>query len=122
MSGYWRQPEATAAALAPEGWLRTGDAGYLDRDGYLYICDRVKDMIISGGENIYPAEIENVLMRHPAVTAAAVIGIPHEKWGETPQAIVVSSSGNAVDEKQNVAFCLSQIRRATARERVCPTV
>src|SRR3546814_13192006 len=98
MSGYWRQPEATAAALAPEGWLRTGDAGYLDRDGYLYICDRVKDMIISGGENIYPAEIENVLMRHPAVTDAAVIGIPHEKWGETPKAIVVRSSGNAVDE------------------------
>src|SRR3546814_1344488 len=77
MSGYWRQPEATAAALTPEGWLRTGDAGYLDRDGYLYICDRVKDMIISGGENIYPAEIENVLMRHPAVTDAAVRSEEH---------------------------------------------
>src|SRR3546814_14070582 len=103
MSGYWRQPEATAAALAPEGWLRTGDAGYLDRDGYLYICDRVKDMIISGGENIYPAEIENVLMRHPAVTDAAVIGIHHDNRGETTKAIVVRPSGNAVDEQPNMA-------------------
>src|SRR3546814_19037980 len=109
MSGNWRQPAATAAALTPEGWLRTGDAGYLDRDGYLYICDRVKDMVISGGENIYHAEIENVLMRHPAVTDAAVIGVPLEKWGETPKAIVVSTSGNAVEEKQIVASCGTQL-------------
>lgn len=109
MSGYWRQPEATAATLTPEGWLRTGDAGYLDQDGYLYICDRVKDMIISGGENIYPAEIENALMRHPAIADAAVIGVPHEKWGETPKAIVVGSPGCALDEQQIVAFCRTQL-------------
>lgn len=109
MSGYWRQPEATAATLTPDGWLRTGDAGYLDPDGYLYIRDRVKDMIISGGENIYPAEIENVLMRHPGIADAAVIGVPHAKWGETPKAIVVRASGQAADEQQIVAFCRGQL-------------
>jgi long-chain acyl-CoA synthetase len=109
MSGYWRQPEMTAATLTPEGWLRTGDAGYLDQGGYLYIRDRVKDMIISGGENIYPAEIENVLMRHPAIADAAVIGVPHEKWGETPKAIVVRASAQPADEQQIVAFCRTQL-------------
>ena len=98
MKGYWRNPEATAECF-PEGrgadgrgWFRTGDAGYL-RDGYLYIHDRVKDMIVSGGENIYPAEIENVLMSHPAVADAAVIGVPSERWGETVKAIVVDAPG-----------------------------
>jgi long-chain acyl-CoA synthetase len=109
MSGYWRQPEATAAALTPDGWLRTGDAGYLDRDGYLYIRDRIKDMIISGGENIYPAEIENVLMRHPDITDAAVIGVPHEKWGETPKAIVVRSDDSSVGSQDIIAFCRTQL-------------
>ena len=85
MKGYWKLPEETAKTLLPDGWLRTGDAGYLDADGYLYIHDRVKDMIVSGGENIYPAEIENVLMAHPAVADAAVIGVPHDRWGETPE-------------------------------------
>jgi acyl-CoA synthetase (AMP-forming)/AMP-acid ligase II len=89
MKGYWGLTEATAGALLPDGWLRTGDAGHLDEDGYLYISDRVKDMIISGGENIYPAEVENVLMGHPAVADCAVIGVPDEKWGETPKALVV---------------------------------
>jgi long-chain acyl-CoA synthetase len=93
MAGYWANDEATAEAF-PEGkdadgrgWFRTGDAGYL-RDGYLFIHDRVKDMIVSGGENIYPAEIENVLMAHPEVADVAVIGVPHEKWGETVKAII----------------------------------
>jgi long-chain acyl-CoA synthetase len=74
--------------MTPDGWFRTGDAGYL-RDGYLYIHDRVKDMIVSGGENIYPAEIENVLIRHPGVADLAVIGVPDDRWGETPKAVVV---------------------------------
>ena len=93
MKGYWNQPEATAATIDADGWLRTGDAGYLDADGYLYIHDRVKDMIVSGGENVYPAEVENVLMAHPAVADVAVVGVPDERWGETGKAIVVQGRG-----------------------------
>jgi acyl-CoA synthetase (AMP-forming)/AMP-acid ligase II len=103
MKGYWGLPEATADAQLPGGWLRTGDAGYLDEDGYLYINDRVKDMIISGGENIYPAEVENVLMSHHAVADCAVIGVPDDKWGETPKAIVVTSG--EVTERDLIDFC-----------------
>ena len=109
MAGYWRQPEVTATTLTTEGWLRTGDAGYLDPNGYLYIRDRVKDMIISGGENIYPAEIENVLMRHPSIADAAVIGVPHSKWGETPKAVVVKVRGKPADELQILTFCRTQL-------------
>ncbi|MFF4235813.1 long-chain-fatty-acid--CoA ligase [Actinomadura geliboluensis] len=103
MKGYWGMPEATASALSDDNWFRTGDAGYLDEDGYLYIHDRVKDMIISGGENIYPAEVENVLMGHPAVSDCAVIGVPDERWGETPKALVVLSSD--VPEKDIIDYC-----------------
>ncbi|PQP54143.1 class I adenylate-forming enzyme family protein, partial [Mycolicibacterium austroafricanum] len=71
MLGYWNNPDATAGTLTPDGWLKTGDAGYLDDDGYLFLHDRIKDMIVSGGENVYPAEVENVLMTHPAVADAA---------------------------------------------------
>lgn len=105
---YWRNPEATAAVY-PEGrnerggWFRTGDAGYL-KDGYLYIHDRVKDMIISGGENIYPAEVENVLMRHPAVADGAVIGVPDEKWGEAVKACVVVRPGSQAGEQEIIEF------------------
>jgi long-chain acyl-CoA synthetase len=77
MVEYWRQPEATAAALR-DGWYHTGDAGYLDADGYLFLVDRVKDMIVTGGENVYSTEVENALASHPAVQEVAVIGIPHE--------------------------------------------
>ena len=94
MSGYWNMPEATQAALK-DGWLHTGDAGYLDEHGYLFIRDRVKDMIVSGGENVYPAEIEGVLFSHPQVADAAVIGVPDEKWGETVMAIVVARDTTA---------------------------
>ncbi len=95
MKGYWNMPEATADAVDADGWFRSGDAGYLDADGYVYIHDRVKDMIVSGGENVYPAEVENVLMAHPGVADVAVIGVPHERWGETPKAIVVRAPGGA---------------------------
>ncbi len=100
MAGYWNNPAATADAVTPDGWFRTGDAGFLDEDGFVYLHDRVKDMIVSGGENVYPAEVENVLMKHPAVADVAVIGVPDAKWGEAVKAIVVPApdSGVATDE------------------------
>ncbi|MEO7115340.1 MAG: long-chain-fatty-acid--CoA ligase [Caldimonas sp.] len=105
MGGYWNQPEATAATITPDGWLRSGDGGYLDADGYLYITDRIKDMIISGGENIYPAEIERVLAEHPQIQDVAVIGVPDEKWGEVPKAVVVATPGATLDSEQLLAWC-----------------
>ena len=104
MKGYWKMPEATAETILADGWLRTGDAGYLDADGYLYIHDRVKDMIISGGENIYPAEVENCLMAQPGIADVAVIGIPSEKWGETPKAIVVKAGEEPPSDEDIIAF------------------
>src|SRR5207237_1262531 len=89
VGGYWRQPAATAAGFTEDGrWFRSGDIAELDADGYVYIRDRVKDVIISGGENIYPAEVESALLEHPAVADCAVIGVPDEKWGEVGRAIV----------------------------------
>jgi long-chain acyl-CoA synthetase len=88
MLGYWNQPEATRAALRG-GWMHTGDAGYMDAEGFLFVVDRIKDMIVSGGENIYSAEVENVLQQHPAIASCAVIGVPDEKWGERVHAFVV---------------------------------
>jgi fatty-acyl-CoA synthase len=90
MLGYWGNQEATSAAIDAEGWLHSGDGGYRDEDGFLYVSDRIKDMVISGGENIYPAEIESVLYDHPAIAEAAVIGVPDEKWGEAVCAVVVT--------------------------------
>ena len=92
MKGYWQRPEATTEVMEG-GWFRTGDAGYIDADGFLFIYDRVKDMIVSGGENVYPAEVENALFGHPAVADVAVIGVPDERWGEVPKAIVVCKPG-----------------------------
>lgn len=97
MSGYWNLDEATNDVLQA-GWYKSGDAGYLDKDGYLYMQDRVKDMIVSGGENIYPAEIESVLYKHPAVKDVAVIGVPDQKWGETVKAIVTTNRPLDMDE------------------------
>ena len=98
MLGYWRKPDETAAVLTDEGWLHTGDAGWLDDEGYLFLHDRIKDMIVSGGENIYPAEVENVLFAHPGIADVAVIGVPDDKWGETVKAIVVPATvGVAAD-------------------------
>jgi long-chain acyl-CoA synthetase len=110
MAGYWRKPEETAAVLSDDGWFRTGDAGYLDADGYLYLHDRIKDMIVSGAENIYPAEIENVLMKHDAIADAAVIAVPNERWGEAPHAVVVLGDGHILDADLTddiIAFCRS---------------
>ena len=104
MQGYWNKPEETARALR-DGWLHTGDGAYMDEQGYLFIVDRLKDMIVSGGENVYSAEVENVLARHPAVALAAVIGIPHEQWGEAVHAVVVRKPGAEVDEEQLRLYC-----------------
>jgi long-chain acyl-CoA synthetase len=116
MVGYWNQPEETAKALVADGWLRTGDAGYLDADGYLYIHDRVKDMIISGGENVYPAEVENRLMAHPEIADCAVIGVPDDRWGETPKALVVRTPGATLGEADVIAWA----REGLAHYK-CPT-
>lgn len=109
MLGYWKMPDETASTITPDGWLRTGDAGYRDEDGYFYVHDRIKDTIISGGENIYPAEVENAIMSHPEVTDAAVIGIPSERWGETPLAVVVRAAGSDLDEAQVIAHCRDRL-------------
>jgi acyl-CoA synthetase (AMP-forming)/AMP-acid ligase II len=108
MKGYWRRPEASAEAIR-DGWFHTGDAGYFDADGYLYIHDRVKDMIVSGGENVYPAEVENALAAHPAVADVAVIGVPDERWGEAVKAVVVLRPGASADERELLDFCRDRI-------------
>jgi long-chain acyl-CoA synthetase len=109
MSGYWNLPDATAKAIDSEGWLRTGDAGYLDQDGYVYIHDRVKDMIISGGENVYPAEVENAIFGHPAVADVAVIGVPDERWGEAVKAVVVKKPGAYASPEEIIAWARERI-------------
>ena len=87
-----------------DGWLRTGDAGYLDTEGFLFLTDRVKDMIVSGGENVYPAEVENALASHPAIAEVAVIGVPHERWGESVKAIVVKRAGIEVSAPEIISY------------------
>jgi acyl-CoA synthetase (AMP-forming)/AMP-acid ligase II len=103
MKGYWNLPDATASTVRGE-WLHTGDAGYLDADGYIYIHDRVKDLIVSGGENIYPAEVESVLFGHPAIADVAVIGVPDDTWGEAVKAVVVKKDGAEVTAEEIVSF------------------
>jgi acyl-CoA synthetase (AMP-forming)/AMP-acid ligase II len=113
MLGYWRLPAETERALLPGGWFRTGDGGYLDEDGYLFLTDRIKDMIVSGGENIYPAEVEHALMALPGVREVAVIGVPDPRWGETPKAVVV---GADLTEERVIGFCRERLARYK-----CPT-
>ncbi len=108
MMGYWNRPEETAKAIV-EGWLHTGDAGYMDEDGFVYLVDRVKDMIISGGENVYSLEVENVVAQHPAVAQCAVIGIPNKTWGEEVRAVVMRKPGAEVDPVDIIAFCKERI-------------
>ncbi|MGZ8803481.1 MAG: long-chain-fatty-acid--CoA ligase, partial [Mycobacterium sp.] len=109
MLGYWNDPDATAATLTADGWLRTGDAGYVDTDGYVYLQDRIKDMIVSGGENVYPVEVENVLMTHPGVADAAVIGVPDDKWGEAVKAVVVPGPGAMLSEGDLIGFARARL-------------
>ena len=108
MLGYWNKPGETAKALR-DGWVFTGDAGYFDGDGYLYIVDRVKDMVVTGGENVFTTEVENAVISHPAVQDVAVIGVPHEEWGEAVHAIVILHAGQAVTAEAIVAHCREQI-------------
>jgi acyl-CoA synthetase (AMP-forming)/AMP-acid ligase II len=116
MKGYRNKPKETEEAVTAEGWLRTGDAAYQDEGGYIYLFDRFKDMIVSGAENVYPAEVENVLYDHPAVSEVAVIGVPSEKWGETVKAIVVLAPGAQATEPELIAFSRTKLARYK-----CPT-
>jgi fatty-acyl-CoA synthase len=103
MAGYWHLPEATAASLV-DGWMHTGDAAYMDDDGYVYIQDRMKDMIISGGENVYPAQVESAIYGHPAVAEVAVIGVPDDTWGEAVKACVVPKPGADLDPNDIIGW------------------
>jgi long-chain acyl-CoA synthetase len=122
MLGYWEKPEETSRVIDSDGWLRTGDAGYLDNEDYLFLHDRIKDMIITGGENVYPAEVENTLLSNPAVSDAAAIGVPDDRWGETVKAIVVlaDSTGAESDQKQIEAEIIEHCRGQLAHYK-CPT-
>jgi len=104
MKGYFNNPQETARVVDGEGWLYTADAGFVDDDGFLYLTDRIKDMIISGGENIYPAEVENVICSMSGVREAAVVGIPDEKWGERVLAFVVPHSGVTIDPAEVITY------------------
>jgi acyl-CoA synthetase (AMP-forming)/AMP-acid ligase II len=104
-AGYWREPELTQAAFDAGGWLHTGDLARVDDEGYIYIVDRSKDMIISGGFNIYPTEVEQALYRHPAVYEACVVGVPDSVWGEAVKAVVVLRDGARATETDIVEHC-----------------
>jgi long-chain acyl-CoA synthetase len=118
MQGYFLQPEATGETVDAEGWLRTGDAGFLDEQGYLYLRDRVKDMIITGGENVYPAEVEAALRGHPTIADVAVIGVPDEKWGESVCAVVVAHADAARDSQNILSWARERIARYKCPKRI----
>ena len=109
--GYWNNPEATAAAIDTQGWLHTGDVGTFDEDGFLFIVDRVKDMVITGGENVYPAEVENVLYDHPAIGEIAVIGLPDEQWGEAVVAVAALKPGTNLELEELRTFATDRLAR-----------
>jgi fatty-acyl-CoA synthase len=109
--GYWNNPEATAAALDPDGWFHTGDLARMDSDGFFYIAGRRKDMFISGGVNVYPAEIEAELLQHPAIADAAVVGIPHDIWGEVGVAFIVPREGHDVSVEELTVFLGGRLAR-----------
>lgn len=108
MKGYWHRPEASEQALQ-DGWYHSGDVGYLDADGYLHIQDRLKDMIVSGGENVYPAEVERVMADHPEVADVAVFGVPDPKWGEAVKAAVVLKADSSLTEEALIAFARGRL-------------
>ncbi|MGY5050665.1 o-succinylbenzoate--CoA ligase [Streptomyces sp. 900105755] len=110
MPGYWGLPEETAASFA-DGWFRSGDAATVDEDGYVFVVDRLKDMIISGGENIYPAEIEDLLLAHPGIAECAVIGVPDDTWGEVPRAVVVPREGTVLDPDEVLASLAGRLAK-----------
>jgi long-chain acyl-CoA synthetase len=109
MRGYHRRPDETAATLTDDGWLRTGDGGYVDEEGYLFLTDRIKDMIVSGGENVYPIEVEEALAQHPDIADVAVIGVPDERWGETVKAVVIPRPGTSPDPDGLIAFARERL-------------
>ncbi len=109
MLQYWNLPDATRTTVEVGGWVKTGDAGYLDEDGYLYIHDRVKDMIITGGENVYPAEVESAIYGHPDVLEVAVIGIPDDKWGESVKAVCVPKPEATIDADSIISWARERI-------------
>ncbi len=111
MRGYWNLPEETAQVIAADVWLRSGDVARADGDGYVHIADRLKDVIISGGENIYPAEVESALRAHPAIADCGVIGVPDERWGEVGRAVVVLRPGGQADEADILGFLDGRIAR-----------
>ena len=117
-AGYWDDPDATAQALTPDGWLRTGDVAVVDDDGFLFLVDRVKDLIIVSGFNVYPAEVEEVLASHPAVARAAVIGVPHPHSGEAVKAYVVTDAGTSVEEDELIAHCEAHLARYKCPQKV----
>lgn len=109
MSGYWKRPQETAATFTADGFLRTGDAGYMDADGYVFVCARVKEMIISGAENIYPAEVENAIAGHPDIGEVAVVGVPDAHWGEAVKAIVTAKPGHEIDPASVIRWARDRI-------------
>jgi len=117
MKGYYKAPEQTAATIV-DGWLHTGDIGHLDSDGYLHITDRKKDMIISGGFNVYPSEVEQVIWSHPAVQDCAVIGVPDAQWGEAVKAVVELNAGQRVSADELIALCKDRLGSVKAPKTV----
>jgi long-chain acyl-CoA synthetase len=115
MQGYWNKPGETADTLRG-GWLHTGDGAYMDENGYLFIVDRLKDMIVSGGENVFPAEVESVLTAHPGVAEVAVIGVPSDRWGESPYAIAVRAPGATVGADELIEYARTHLAHYK-----CPT-
>ena len=108
MQGYWNKPEQTAAAVRG-GWMHTGDGGYMDEHGFVYVVDRMKDMIVSGGENVYSAEVENAIAQLPQVLMSAVIGVPDDQWGERVHAVIVRREGMQLSPEEVMAHCRTQI-------------
>ena len=109
MAGYWRDEEKTQKVMTADGWLRTGDKGWMDEDGYIYLAGRADDMIIRGGENISPEEVEDILYSHPKVEAAAVIAVSDPEWGQQPRAVVTLKQGQTATEEEIMEFCRSKL-------------